>query len=368
MHRTRMVAVLSGLLALSVLVSACGADGDSAEPDTGSDAGDAGDANDEGDGAAEEGETQTVRFTHKYPSTHYFHELIAQGIADDVSEATDGRITVEIFPAEQLIPEPEEIPSVANGSVELSITSISEWHDYEIPANITSLPFALASFDESRKLRGSDFEDMLIGMLESQESLRIVGYLEGAGVDALVSRDAPLDSPEAFQGLRMRANNSDVGALFEQYGSPGLTQPVSDVYTSLERGTIDGAITIVTSLVAAKWYEAAPNVTITPGWLGYAFYMLQANGDWWDGLSDADREAFEGAFANAEEAGQEAAEQSYTDGLELLRAEERVTVLQVPLDEVDAWADPGQFLYDDFLEEWGEEGQELLDAYLSVKE
>lgn len=360
MRRKNVAVLLSGILVMSLLAAACGGgEGSSAtrEPDaSGTDAEEA------------KEETQTVRFTHKYPSTHYFHEVIAEGIAADVAEATDGRITVEIFPAEQLIPEAEEITSVANGAVELSITSISEWHDFSIPANVTSLPFALSSFEQSAKLRGSEFEEMLTDMLESQESVAIVGYLEGAGVDSLVSRDAPLDSPEAFEGLRMRANNTDVGALFEKYGSPGLTQPVSDVYTSLERGTIDGAITIMTALVAAKWYEAAPYVTITPGWLGYAFYMLQANREWWDGLSSEDRAAFEEAFANAEVAGQEAAEQSYEEGLELLRELDGVTVTQVPEGQLEVWAEPGEFLYDEFREEWGEEGQQLLDAYLSVTE
>lgn len=319
------------------------------------------------EGGAAGGESQTVKLAHKYPTTHYLHE-VAEGIASDIEEGTDGRITVDIFPAEQLIPEAEEISSVASGAVHIAWPSSSEWHDFDIPASITSLPFALNSFAQSGRLRGSEFEELFTGHVESVTDVEVTGYVEGAGVDVLVTKDAPLESPDDFQGLTLRSNTADAGALFAEYGAPALTQPISDVYTSLERGTIDGANTVIPSLVAAKWYEAAPNVTITPGWLGYAMYPMIVNREWYEGLDDADREAVQEAFDNAVEEGQKLAEEEHAEGLAFLEDQPEVTVYKVPPGELESWAAPGEFLYEEFREKWGAEGEELLDAYLAARE
>jgi TRAP-type C4-dicarboxylate transport system substrate-binding protein len=346
----RNVATFTGLALLAVTLGACG--------------GEAGNTATAGNGECAE---QTVKLAHKYPTTHFFHEL-AEGLADEVSTATDGRVTIDIYPAEQLIPEAEEVASTASGAVQITMPSSSEFHDYDIPAEITSLPFAVNGFDESRELRGSKFEELFAEMIEDVETVEVQGFVEGAGVDILATTVPPLKSPSDFKGLKLRANNASVAALFEAYGSPALTQPVADVYTSLERGTIDGAVTIPTSLVAGKWYEAAPNITVTPGSLGYAFYPIVTNREWYNGLCDEDQAVFDTAFDNMVSTGQDLAEEAYTDSIEFLEGSDGVTVYKVPAEERSGWAEPGEFLYEEFLEKWGDRGQELLDAYTSVSQ
>lgn len=344
----RSKAELGGITAAALILSACG-DGDTTRG--------AG-----GDGACE---SQTVKLAHKYPTTHYFNQL-SEGLADEVSEATDGEVTVDIFPAEQLVPEAEEIASTASNAVQITMPSTSEYHDYDIPADVTSLPFAIEGFEETRQLRGSEFEEIFFEMIESVESVTVHGSIEGAPVDVLATTGDILKSPAAFEGLKLRANNASVGALFEAYGSPALTQPVNDVYTSLERGTIDGGVTIVTALVAGKWYEPAPNITVTPGGLGYAFYPIISNRDWYEGLCADHQTVFDEAFANTVENGQELAEQEYADGMELLKETDGVNVYEVPVEEQEAWASPGEFLYDEYKRKWGERGAELLESYQAV--
>lgn len=349
----RNTAFLSGLTAASLLLAGCG--------DSGSGSSDRVAA---GGGECEE---QTVKLAHKYNTQHFFND-VAEGMAQDVKEGTDGRATIEIYPAEQLLPEAEEIASTASGGVQITMPSSSEFHDYDIPAEITSLPFAVNGFDESRKLRGSKFEQMYADMIEEVEAVEVQGFVEGAGVNSIATKDKVLKSPADFKGLKLRANNASVAALFDAYGSPALTQPVADVYTSLERGTIDGAVTIPTSLIGAKWFEPAPNITITPGSLGYAFYPIVTNRAWYEGLCEEDREVFDEAFANAVEEGQELAESAYADSLDQLREADGVTVYEVPDEQREAWAEPGQFLYEEFKEKWGARGEELLEAYTSAAE
>jgi TRAP-type C4-dicarboxylate transport system substrate-binding protein len=315
MKRNNAPAVVAVPLSLALLLGACGTDG-AVEAEAG-----------EGDC-----DKATAKLAHKYPTTHFFHE-VASGLKEEVSEGTDGRITIEIYPAEQLLPEAEEVASTASGAVQITMPSTSEFHDYNIPAEITSLPFAVNGFEETRKLRGSKFEELYGKMIEEVEAVTVHGFVEGAGVNIIATTKGPLKTPADFKGLKLRANNASVGALFQAYGAPALTQPVSDVYTSLERGTIDGAVSIPTSLVAAKWYEAAPHITLTPGDLGYAFYPIISNKAWFEGLCQEDQKAFTAAVDGAVESGQDLAETAYADSVSFLEKQDKVTVHRVPDEE-----------------------------------
>ena len=77
--------------------------------------------------------------------------------------------------------------------------------------------------------------------------------------------------------------------------------PFADVYTALQRGTIDGAIVGFQGVASQKMYEVVKYLLIPASFTGAGGYQgWAANAAWWDGLAQADRAILSKAIREAE--------------------------------------------------------------------
>jgi TRAP-type C4-dicarboxylate transport system substrate-binding protein len=67
----------------------------------------------------------------------------------------------------------------------------------------------------------------------------------------------PLRTPEDFKGLKTRVHSVALASLVAGLGGEPLTIAFAEVYTSLERGTIDAAISGTKPGYGLRWYEVA---------------------------------------------------------------------------------------------------------------
>ena len=112
--------------------SACGDDGDSNE-NGGTDGG-GGDA------------TLTLRLGHSY-GIDSLQNRAAEQLAENVNEASDGRLTIEVFPASQLGSWEEMQEGLEIGSVDIVIESVGSLERYTDLAAIEGVPFLYRDAD-----------------------------------------------------------------------------------------------------------------------------------------------------------------------------------------------------------------------------
>lgn len=87
-----------------------------------------------------------------------------------------------------------------------------------------------------------------------------------------------------------------------------------EVYTALERGTVDCAVTGTGTGNAQKWYEVTSHLyTLVASW-GISAYMV--NIAWWNKLDPAVRKFLEGYFAQVEETQWSLGSRLTQDGIE----------------------------------------------------
>ena len=67
----------------------------------------------------------------------------------------------------------------------------------------------------------------------------------------------PVTKPEDFKGLKTRVHSVALASLVAGLGGEPLTIPFAEVYTALERGTLDAAITGTKPGYGLRWYEVA---------------------------------------------------------------------------------------------------------------
>lgn len=217
-------------------------------------------------------------------------EVGAQAFADKLSQLSDGRLTVDVYPAGTLGPGLKVSETVANGVADMGHT----WVGYDWGADKTAVLFGgyAGSFDSERMLhwlyRSGGAEMQAEWRMEKFKLVSMPLFIRTAEV-FLHSRK-PVSTLEDLQGLKLRT----AGAWLEiskGMGASPVTMPGGDVYTALERGAID----------ATEWGTLWEN--ISPGFHRITKYViipgahqptapfeLLINPDAWETLSDSDKE------------------------------------------------------------------------------
>ncbi len=217
-------------------------------------------------------------------------EIGAKAFAENVERMSNGRITVEVFPAGTLGPGLKVSETVKNGVAEMGHT----WAGYDWGIDPTAVLFGgfAGSFDSERMLhwlyRGGGTEMQAEWRMENFNLVSMPLFIRTSEV-FLHSRK-PVRTLEDLQGLKLRT----AGAWLEisrSMGAAPVTMPGGDVYPALERGAID----------ATEWGTLWEN--ISPGFHRVTKYViipgvhqptapfeLVINNDAWNSLSEADQQ------------------------------------------------------------------------------
>ncbi|MFP5335337.1 MAG: C4-dicarboxylate ABC transporter substrate-binding protein, partial [Actinomycetes bacterium] len=82
----------------------------------------------EGGASVAEGDCEdvTLRLSHQWPDAtggedSDFRSEIAQRFADEAAEATDGQVTVQVFPGSSLVGSTEQYDAMMQGAVDMSV-------------------------------------------------------------------------------------------------------------------------------------------------------------------------------------------------------------------------------------------------------
>jgi TRAP-type mannitol/chloroaromatic compound transport system substrate-binding protein len=188
-------------------------------------------------------------------------EIGAQAFADKVKEMTEGRITIEVFPAGTLGPGLKVTETVKNGVAQMGHT----WIGYDWGADPTAVLFGgyAGSFDTEKMLhwlyRADGAELQAEWRMEKFDVVSIPLFIRTAEV-FLHSRK-PVRTLEDLKGLKLRTAGAWLD-ISRSMGAAPVTTPGGEVYTALERGAID----------ATEWGTLWEN--ISPGFHRVTKYVI----------------------------------------------------------------------------------------------
>ncbi len=161
-----------------------------------------------------------------------------------LEKMTDGRVKIELFSDSQVVPRKETVPAMTAGVLGGHITSM-EYHSGLEPG-FALLGNLVAGYDSPDQEQMFYFEGP--GVALAQEGYDLVFgkdkvHVVGAGPynrEAFVSK-VPIRGVDDLKGKKLRAPEGLVAEVFRRAGASTVTTPVSEIYTALEKGVIDGA-------------------------------------------------------------------------------------------------------------------------------
>jgi len=171
-----------------------------------------------------------------------------------VEEKSAGRIFVEVYPAQQLFND-KDLPTVLpKGAVDICQTTADMWTGLSPSIGFLAIPFIFDNDEHfwraaKGKLRSLIEEDLNKGRVS------LLCYLDNGQIGIMFKE--PVEKLEDLKGRRMRSLGRMTAYFAQSLGMAPTTMSSGEVYTALQRGTIDGLFSGVTSLDLRKFYEVA---------------------------------------------------------------------------------------------------------------
>lgn len=256
-----------GMLMILVL-AACGGSGDQ-ENEAGS-----------GDGSYEE---LTIELSHNQPLDSPEHEGAAK-FKEVVEEESDGKITVEIFPASQLGSLREQIEGTQLGDINITMQPSAFVTPFVDDVKVLDLPYLWpADSEQLYEVLDSEAGDAVLDTLENG-GLQGLGHWPG-GFKLFTTGNKEVHVPEDFKGLDIRVMSSSLlEGQYTLWGANPTMIEYAEVYNSLQQGVVDGQENPLQTIYLNNYQEVQDY--IIESYHGIMSYMLMANKTWFDGLPE----------------------------------------------------------------------------------
>lgn len=224
-----------------------------------------------------DGETVTLRLSHQWPAVDQqgegdFRAVLAQRFADEVAERTDGQVEITLYPGNSLIESPtQQYDAIVRGTVDMSVFPL-DYASGDVPQfSITLMPAMVRNHAEARAWQDAEIGKRIDQILEDN-GVKALTWVWNAGAIGSKS-DAPLVSPDDVQGGTVtRAAGSRVEQMLETTGLGISSLPSSEIYTAMQTGVLDSAITSTSSFSSYRLHEQVSSYTSPTG--GNTFWFM----------------------------------------------------------------------------------------------
>ncbi|MDI3403411.1 TRAP transporter substrate-binding protein [Streptomyces cavernicola] len=249
-----------------------------------------------GEGGAGAGRGTTLRLALNQSEDHPSFVALDH-FADRLTESTDGRWNIEVFPNENLGAQQEALQLTSDGSVDLAIVSGTQLEDLNKDFVAFNLPHVFDSVDHQMKvINDKKIVGGLYSSLEDRNDLTVLGgFTQGT---RSIYADKPVTKPADLAGMKVRVQESKVHIrMIELMGGAATPMSYGEVYTALQSGVLDGAENNEVSYVTQKHFEVAKHWSRTDHLVGLDY--LVGNTGRLESMSDRDRAAFDREWAAA---------------------------------------------------------------------
>jgi len=177
----------------------------------------------------------TLRMHQFLPAQANVPKLILDVWADNVEEASGGRIEIQRFPSMQLGGKPPELIDQAIDGVADIVWTVVGYTPGRYPrTEVFELPFMMTNGEAVSRAYWDLFEKE---MKDTEfANLKVLGtWVHGPG---LIHSAEPLSSIEDMKGVKMRGGSRMVNKMLESLGATPIGMPVPAVPEALSKGVI----------------------------------------------------------------------------------------------------------------------------------
>lgn len=184
--------------------------------------------------------TIELKFAHAFSPKHTMQVRVFEPWAEKINKETDGKVKVTFFPGGALGKTPDHYELAEKGIADI----IYILHDYtpgRFPmTEVYSLPFMTPSATKTSRAMWKTYENFPEFQKEYNKVKVLALFCHPGGDFHTVKK--PIRTVEDFKGMKIRTANPSVTEALKIFGAVPVTTPVTETYTALERGVVDGTV------------------------------------------------------------------------------------------------------------------------------
>lgn len=204
----------------------------------------------------------TLRGASLFDAEHAYSKTLIK-FAELVQENSSDNVTFDLRLNSELGIEPDYVNFLTQGvAIDYAIIAPSNLARFAESLPLMDMPFVFRDLDHWNAVLSSDVLKPLEEELKEKADLIIIGYA-GGGTRNLISKNK-ISNIEELEGHKMRVMGAPIQArVFEAIKAAPSAIAYSEVYNAIQTGVVDGLENESASLLQYKFFEVAPNVTLT---------------------------------------------------------------------------------------------------------
>jgi len=206
----------------------------------------------------EEPEVITLTYGSLYGSDHTFSKADTEWM-DKIEADTDGQVDFEVYWGATLISRAESCTELVAGVADLAYIGPGySASGYDIDKGILAFSYGVPGYDARRFIFQTIWDEFPEYQAEFAD-MKIMCTSVSSTYQLLTN--TPVRTLDDLSGLRIKATGSFID-MINALGGEGISLPMGDVYTSLQKNDIQGALVPYSTIQAFSFYEVADYMTI----------------------------------------------------------------------------------------------------------
>ena len=311
---------------------------------------------------------KVLKISHQFPASTGddgdFRDRMAKKFAAEVERRTKGELKIEVYPNGSLVKTFSQFGAIRKGTLDMSVLPLA-YGGGEVPEmNLGLMPALVTSYDQGLRWKsapiGKEFERIL-----DEKGIKILTWVWQAG--GIASKTTPIVAPDDVKGMKVRGGSKEMDLMIKGAGGAVTNVPSNEIYSAMNSGVLDAALTSSTSLITFRLSENAKAVTTARNKaIWFMLEPLVISKDTWSKLTPEQQKIMMEVGASLETFAKESA---MADDKELANVFAKAGAKVVDMDEAAfvKWQTVAKdTAYKDFAANV-KNGQQLLDMALSVK-
>jgi tripartite ATP-independent transporter DctP family solute receptor len=189
--------------------------------------------------------------------------VAVENIGKKLEKSTNGRLSVQMYPAMQLGGEKEAIEQAQVGAIAFARVSVGALGPVVDDLNVFNLPYVFRNTEHAQKVMdGPIGKELLDKVTNSGKGLVGLAWMD-AGARSFYNTKKPIKNMADLKGMKVRVmGNPMFVEMANSMGANGVAMGYDQVFTSLQTGVVDGAENNPPSFVFDNHYQVAKFYTL----------------------------------------------------------------------------------------------------------
>ncbi|GLR08211.1 C4-dicarboxylate ABC transporter [Mixta theicola] len=209
-------------------------------------------------------------------------------MGEKLKQATDGRLEMRVYAGGTLGDEEQTLQQVQIGAVDMIRVSLAPVSTLAPETGVLTLPYIFRDEAHMHHVLDGEPGKSIIDKFDKDPRARMVflGWTD-AGVRNMITKK-PVTKPDDLKGMKIRVQNSAISlATLKAMGANPVAMGVSEVFSAMQTGVVDGTENNPPTFVAHNYMPVAKYYTLTGHFIQPEMILFSKLS--WDKLSAEDQ-------------------------------------------------------------------------------